>query len=958
MLHRFAYYYCKPIVALTILLQAASCSCNPNATKSSNKPQDPPTPPPSISLQLSCWKDQIEGQEPLQLKIDNNDKSSTQADGLQLIITRTAGAHASIVDAQNLGAGKYELKLDPINSQQSISRDFTILGGDEKTATFTIQLIYLGQLVGKPVEITWKRGFAVALREVKYDKDTGNITGTLENIGTKAVRKVQVKCISKTSGIKFNGKELKKDQEIEVTNIAELPFNEKHENHSFGKIEFGTNPIANLEFTVMYEGGKMEPISHTFTAKDIQLSLAINYDAVQEEVSYTVKNAGTGKATKVELAYQNTSYSWNPEEQKVLLNNLTNGKVDLGSIAAEPDPMLQTFSIDFQGQAKARFTFKVICEGVELPQLSQEKEFKAPQIKLQLEATTGSNKHALYLYDTASNVQQEAKIIIKDQGSSDVNLDQLKITITPTIATAKGYLSLTAEGSPVTELVGAQCNLGNELALHICPKGDEKLEFKLQLYYKENPIGNALPISWKAHPIELKFKLVEPVVQETDLQNVIQLREDIRSIKLQITSQLASGQAVDMKQVQLRIQRTIGKTGFLAKPLTGNELLLTGDELGSMNQDIALLLDPQGDKQLAFKLTLTYQGKPQHIPIHLSWDTANLKLEGSDYLTGENIGKLQIRRISNSPVDFKDFTVEISSKKASFILLNEDANSLGSSASAIQFEHHVKVQFKVQADHGQMKEDVMILIKRGTTVLAQKIVKWESKKMAVEVSVKLNGYYIHNNQLATFCLVNLSQADVLNKDITFQLTNPKHLTVKLAGHKGTEIITTSDQAFTLDEFAPSNTLGQDSSDSSIFSLYVKEHPATTREAELKFTFRDSQGNLFYSKTLNWIAPSIVEENGFIKKEAETLHYEKLENYLYAYSHPIDADAQQKSWEAIMKMQTKAKEVKQRAEELAKTVEPLTLVNSSFKNYLHDLQVSMEDRFIQKIEDFKKEIGLS
>ena len=152
------------------------CSCNCGNTKNTKKIDKDidnfqRENDKTIELALTATgKTAIKGAEPIQIKIDNNGTQSTIL-APKLLITRTAGSHASIQDATDKGNGKYEIELN-----SSITKDLIIVPGADIKATFEFQLTYQDQPIRNKVIIHWDKGAAVALKDIKYNQGSGYIT--------------------------------------------------------------------------------------------------------------------------------------------------------------------------------------------------------------------------------------------------------------------------------------------------------------------------------------------------------------------------------------------------------------------------------------------------------------------------------------------------------------------------------------------------------------------------------------------------------------------------------------------------------------------------------------------------------------------------------------------------------------------------------------------------------------
>jgi hypothetical protein len=534
--HHFSFFLIKCIVLL-VACNFISCKCGRTETPTSIKDipinscptnQEEATKP--IDLTLAGVKTSIKGAEPIQLNVANNGTQSTVCGDLKLKATRIEGVYASIVNATDQGSGEYEIALGTVAAKGNIVQVLTIMPGVDIKATFRFQLIYEGKEVDNSVDITWEKGAYIELKEVKYNENTQYITYSLANNGSEPVQQVKLKYKNKTAGIQVGGVNLGDiDQEITVDIADNLAPGDNKENQNLAKLVFGTHAKADFEFTVVYEGGATSPERHTFTPVEIKLKLELTYNESNGSVTYLIKNIGDRVAKNVKLIYNNVSTT--VEEQTVLLGGKTSAETAPEELVPETGETTNLLSLDFKAQDKARFEFKVACDGITLEHLTKTEEFKAPQVELELipiaSVSTSVSTSSIHLED--NNKELKFKINQKS-GSGLVDLKQLELKIQQTVGSI-GFLSKPLAAAKVTEISGQQLGkLGDEITLCVNPQGEEQLKFDLQLYYKKQPIGKPLTVSWKAKKVKLPLSGVGPVPASEELQ-FVQLAEDIKSYK-------------------------------------------------------------------------------------------------------------------------------------------------------------------------------------------------------------------------------------------------------------------------------------------------------------------------------------------------------------------------------------------------------------------------------------------
>lgn len=628
-------------MSLLATFNMSACDCDKKATITKPDNNFPPNKPVE-DLVLTATKNFIKGQEPIQLKIANHGTHATIS-ALKLRIARIAGSYAHIQGAQDQGNGQYEIEVKEVAAHNTMMQELTVVPGEDMKATLECQLIYQGQPQGNKVIITWEKGIALVLEDVKYDQDSKYITYSLVNKGSALVP-LPIKLTYKTTtpGIRLGGVLLQagEAQTIDLPSSMTLRPLEKVENIKLYQLDFGSNSKADFEFRVLDEGSSTIPALYTFTNVDIKLELVLNYDQNSQLLNYTISNNGKSIAKDVKLVYKHISS--NLHKAMVFLGGKKNGETVPIDLAALNGNITGTLPLDFKGHDQADFEFKVVCNQITLEQLTQKQTFQAPSLKLEKTAlllecvtTLPNSTKNLQLNEPEEKATINIKNNLKSLDSKPINLDEaLELQITRKVGST-GYLSEKKGGSGANTILIHPKNLRSIIEhrdLYVNPQKDAELKFELQIFYKKQPISNVLVISWKAHEKKFQLEFIKTNTTNVAPKNygripaIIKLTAEEKSIQFKIKQEpikINLTNVVDDLTVKLEKNSTNSMAIFSTKnqPLTAMEL--KGNELGSnLGETISLAFEPNGELDLSFKLQLYYQGKAQGNPLIFDWNSA------------------------------------------------------------------------------------------------------------------------------------------------------------------------------------------------------------------------------------------------------------------------------------------------------------------------------------------------
>jgi len=912
--------------------------------------------PKPIQLELTPnGNTDVKGNTPVSLKITNKQGYLIEAGKLKLKITRTKGLSTGIAGATTLGNGEYKLDLPALAPNGSINQDLIIVPDKDVEATFKCQLIYNGKEVkdAKSVNINWEKEVPLILKSIEFNKITNQLVCTIENTNSEPLEQVKLIYKNKTSGIKLGELELNEfDTENTIDLIDNLDPKSKEEHFNLGKLDFGTNSKAEFEFALIYKGSAPTFKSYTFTPIDIKLGLELTYDQNLGQVAYTIKNTGTEEGSNVKLIYTNVSEK--PSERNVLLANQRNGETSAVSLAATTGITTGMLPLQFVTEEKATFEFKVAYEGAVLTHLTQAKEFLAPKVELEL-VPIGVNILAREIDVEEPNKEVKVKINTK-VGTPLADHNQLKLVITPIIGD-RGYLSKSVGGPKITELVGNQLgNIGDEIILYLNPDTDEKLDFKLELFYKNKSIPNPILVSWKAKEVDFRLNLVEPILPNHIEQDprYVNLEESVEFVKLKI-EQVPGSDIVDINQVKLVISRTLGNTGFLSRSKESNSVSeLVGDQLGKLGDEITLYVNPQGDEKLEFKLQVYYKEKSQHVPLRLSWGKDKLRMKDLNTFDEDGEASFVIENNSGHRISkkgYENMEVEIkSNNRSEFTLLNRDVE-VGKVAALSEFGKHIvnSIRFKLKDAHGEKESIVTVTIRKkgAANPLDSKQIVWrEQGNIEVYLDKVVKGGYISIGGIDVY-LLNTNKSEIDTAHIKLRLLNTKGLDVRL-NHK----VYHENSSPTLQEIVVQDRIGVNRD--IVIGLDIVGHPTAMSSRELELVLEDNNG-VFYQEKLIFINESkLIVSCNALDKELETVQFAEKE-----LSNNIKLKAKDSGFRLdfyvknVLKMQSKSQQLKENAEALLNTLPDPWLANK-YEPYIRKNILAPAADALEKANEFLKD----
>lgn len=479
------------LVALAISLNINSCTCKDKGQSSSSSDNEDPknevTNPITLALTSSNGS-QLTGDTPLVLIIKNTGKQTIVPENLKLKILRGGTAKPCV---------EHEVSLSKqllVGGQ--ITETISIVPGVSKHITFTCQIIHKvgGQekLVGEPLIVEWKSNDPMLQYDVTYDKNTAGMVCTIVKESTELIQGIELHAKSKTSGVKFNGQLLDKEQ---VIAIGDLQAEDKSINKKLGSFDFGNNQYAEFDCWLSYKGGSSEYAKKcvVFTAADVCLEITESYyDLEKNSIIYDIQNRGQDIAHDIKLHYMNISRD--DVGSTALIGNGKEGTINLGNISGGSS-IGGELGVEVKAAKKFKVALEIIYKDMVLDSLCI--EVVLPNLKLV--PTTPD-----FLVGTNKNIQFK----MEEENNNPIDLDKLRILVKPENEDIKIF----HQGNEVTkELLGTSLgSLSNPVQLSIEPGKATKTSIGIQLVYYGEVVGEKT-FAWQDDVSQATKELFEAV---------------------------------------------------------------------------------------------------------------------------------------------------------------------------------------------------------------------------------------------------------------------------------------------------------------------------------------------------------------------------------------------------------------------------------------------------------------
>jgi len=439
----------------------------------------------------------------IKLKLYNPNTNSISAGQLKLIINRTEGSQATIEGAApTTDEGKYEIVLASIAGNQELEKTLTINAKKDLKASFTIQLYYQEKAQGNPVTVSWEQGMLLNLGIERKKGKSRVLTCNIENNGTVSAKGIKLQYVGKTEGVKLQGKKLIKDK-VEKKDLGDIAVGAKGIHTELKELDFGINSSADIEFTLIYEGGQTTPKLYTFTPLNVDLRIdKLHYDPTEGHIIYTIINNGNDVAEKVKIKYTNVSED--NEGKEVTLKEIKEKKEVVTqevTIAPNTSTEERRLLVDFKKADKATFEFGVLYDGKSINQATELKTLEAKEVAMKLVSKdTATGNILLTGSNRMLNFTIEAPI---GRHSDNIDLKHVWIDIK---SNNNSFLSK----SPVSKhkldtLTSVNIGrIGNTISLYVKPEEAKEAQFDLFLYYKKTQQGMPLHIDWQEDQLKIE----------------------------------------------------------------------------------------------------------------------------------------------------------------------------------------------------------------------------------------------------------------------------------------------------------------------------------------------------------------------------------------------------------------------------------------------------------------------
>lgn len=466
---------------------------------------------PAISL---VGANKLEGdQKEIHLNIHNISNDPIVANQLKLLITRTEGAHASIVGANLINnPNTYEVVIsDVILAKGILNKTLFINPQNDKKANFDIQLVR-GKVQTDPIKVEWEQGMHLELA-VKCEESSHQLTYNIVNSGTKEIKNARLEYSCKTAGVQLAGVALVMDNINEVI-LGDIQTNQKLDNQGLGEIDFGTNDVANFTFKLIYEGGSIETNQY-FLAADVNLNIdVLNYDIDSKEVSLSIFNSGKDIAEDVEVRYINESADVIGGE--ALIDNKKTASMPKINIPGTTKTSLPALSVDLKQADEATFKFEVLYKGRVINQATRSLKCKAKEVDLKLVSFI-EESNILMLLGNIQSLSFKIELERNSRPFKEIDLKDLQLDITNTSGNSSFITMAPGDNIAIKSLKLSELGIDkitSLITLYIHPNTKKEAKFEIKLSYKGQLQGKPLTINWEEQ--DIKIRGLEPLIGDNE----------------------------------------------------------------------------------------------------------------------------------------------------------------------------------------------------------------------------------------------------------------------------------------------------------------------------------------------------------------------------------------------------------------------------------------------------------
>ncbi|MHB9147298.1 MAG: hypothetical protein ACYC2U_02540 [Candidatus Amoebophilus sp.] len=192
----------------------------------------------------------LKGNEPIQLVIKNQSSLKINDHELKLKVVRKVGSVA-VIEESIIQNNEVYVAVGEIETNNQIKKVLKVNSGTDNRAHFIFQLWYQGNPIGNSVEVIWEKGAWLTIKDISYDKHTGQIVYKISNQGTEIAKGVKLFYYTNTLQQKLGGKQVLTPIWQEVS-IESLESGQQTVGRILNKLDFDNDKNTKLIVKLSY----------------------------------------------------------------------------------------------------------------------------------------------------------------------------------------------------------------------------------------------------------------------------------------------------------------------------------------------------------------------------------------------------------------------------------------------------------------------------------------------------------------------------------------------------------------------------------------------------------------------------------------------------------------------------------------------------------------------------------
>jgi hypothetical protein len=571
---------------------------------------------------------------------DTNDK-------IEIVYEKTTASNAATLARTGVGtentAGTVLLKKgDFDNSTNQAQGKLAVDLKTDKSVVVKFTLKYNGtNLATKTAEV--KKDIQLSIGQIKHDRTGSNkVIVEINNTGVDEAKGVKL-AYTTTSLATIDAQKTAFKENLDIAGSSQVEI-------EWGLLDLKGENSAEFTFTLEDGATKLEEKTHTFTAKDLQITLTVGvYNAEQGTVEVTMEN--TGKAA-VEVGDNLVLYYSldNGALFKTLL--ATSGSDKINVLAHTNGEFKKTIIIDLNDKASSTLTLQLKLNDKDLGAAKSVNCQEDVQLNSKFVDTDLTGKPTLKIEYPVENTGKNAaakdnlrvKLIRKKGTDSTIN------SVNPGSAVDASKVLIPTAGV-------ADQSIENIIELTLEPNGDTDVEIGVQLIYRGVEVGDVKTIIWKKQEPKLAItELAQAILEGAEktfkykLGNTGTGKAERDRIKLKVTNKSAEGVTVAGEPIAhgASVELTYDKLGIVA------EIVETNGKTAELN----LTIDPQTNGKVSLGLEPMYDTAVQGVAQVVSWK-ADPVVESKIVMNGaETSFKEQLAKIIFTNKTGRELTIE------------------------------------------------------------------------------------------------------------------------------------------------------------------------------------------------------------------------------------------------------------------------------------------------------------